>query len=257
MADGKQKLPSPTSDIKKHTFKKHTMRFCLLILLLLNGCLLFGQRFSVTIDSLTRVQSAHFSRAQQSWVDSILKKRDYFGSMKRVDTIACDYIFIEETYVSGHYRGECPYLLTDTAGLTSTLCTFVSERYFDRDDSIPRFVFLDGESIKPSELYHSFFGWYTQNVIYPKTLQPMIERYSKLQPNQELDYDKLLVWEHGCVTQPNGEELFRQRRADELKRMYRVQTMVDKVHNKIIVSVQTAPSDPKFEVYSYNSVWDW
>lgn len=217
----------------------------------------FAQPYSVRIDSLTRAQSAHFSRAQHSWVDSILKERDYFGLMERVDTIPCDYIFIEETYVSGNYPGERPYLLQDTAGLTSTSCLFVSERYFNQNDSIPRFVFFDGESIKPSELYHSFFGWYTKNVIYPKTLRPMIERYSKLRPNQELDYDKIQVWEHGCVTQPDGEEVFRKRKTDELKRMYRVQTMVDKVNRTIIVSVQTAPPDPKFEVYSYNSVWDW
>lgn len=233
------------------------MRARLFLFFLLCSFAASAQSYSKTIDSLTRLQTAHFSRAQSTCFDSLLMDREWFKWLQRVDTMPCDYAFIEETYVSGHYAGDRIYLLTDSSGLMSDRNLFISERYFVQSDTIPKYVFLDGDAFTPSEVYNSFLGWYTQHVIYPKTLHPLMERYAKLQPNQELDYNKQLVWEHGCVTSEDAREAFRQRRTRELKNMYRIQTMVDKINNRVVVSVQTPPLEPEFEVVGYNVAWDW
>jgi hypothetical protein len=181
-----------------------------------------AQNYSVRIDSLTRQNTARFARGQQFWVDSILATRQSSEWLKRIDTMECDYAFIDELY-----DGEA----------------WTEERYFLKEDTLPKSMFVDGEHAE-IELFYS--GLTESSRI--KTLNPMLRDYAKMLPNQELDYEKTQYWVTGCLVYFDDEEQFRQRRKERLSSTYAIRTMVDKVNNRIVVSVQTAPQNPEFRV---------
>lgn len=198
-----------------------------------------GQTLSLTIDSLTMKHIKLLPIDQQHYFDSILQNRKKTEWLKRIDTSNFDYAFVEETF--GYH---------DT---TST----ITERYFIKSDSIPKSVYLNGDYKDPKTIYDGFLIWYSKNVTSYTTLFQLIDNYSRLKPTQELPYDKRQIWSHGCVVHKNGKKKFEEKRTEQPKTTYQIQTMVDRVNNKIVVSIQLAPRRPKFETYSYNGVWDW
>ena len=198
-----------------------------------------GQTLSLTIDSLTIKHLKLLPTEQQKYFDSILQNRQKTAWLKRIDTTKFDYAFIEETFC-----------YSDTTSK-------ITERYFIKTDSIPQSVFVNGNFKDPKTIYDGFLIWYSKNVTYFITLFPLIDNYSKLKQTQELPYDKRQIWSHGCVVQENGKKHFEEKKREQLKATYQIQTMVDRVNNKIVVSIQFAPKRPKFETYSYNGVWDW
>ena len=159
--------------------------------------------------------------------------------LTRIDTLNYDYGFIEETFCFWNTASN------------------ITERYFMKGDSIPKSVYINGMYTDSHTIYDNFFIWYSKNVTHFTTLFPLIDKYSRLKPTQELPYDKRQIWTHGCVVRKNGMKQFEERRTDQLKATYQIQTMVDRVHDKIVVSIQSAPKRPKFKTYSYNWVWDW
>lgn len=199
----------------------------------------FGQSYSQTVDSLTIRYIQQLPEDQQRYFDSILAHRNQTEWLKRMDTTQFDLAFVEETYC-----------YSDTNSR-------ITERYFDQTDSIPKIVFINGNYHDPSTIYDGFLIWHSQNVTYFTTRIPLTESYSRLNPTQELRYNKLQVWSHGCVAQENGKQLFEVERSKELQTTYQIQTFIDRIHKTILVSVQYAPQQPVFEVYSYNPVWDW
>lgn len=213
----------------------------LISILVLISCSLTsnGQTYSRTIDSLTNRYVKQLSRGQQLYIDSILVYRQSTAWLKRLDTTRFDYAFVEERFCY--------------AGASS----MITELYFSQSDTIPKSVFMEGEPKDPKKIYDGFLIWYSKNVTHESTLFPLIEHYSKLKAIQELPYDKRQIWSHGCVVQADSEAKFKAKRTEELKTTFQIQTMVDRVNNKIVVSVQVAPKRPRFEVRGYNAVWDW
>lgn len=198
-----------------------------------------GQTYSRTIDSLTSQYVKQLSRGQKVYLDSILAYRQSTEWLKRLDTTRFDYAFVEENFCYAYASSS------------------ITEFYFSQSDTIPKSVFMDGESKDPKKIYDGFLIWYSKHVTHESTLIPLIERYSRLKALQELPYDKQQIWSHGCVIKANDEAKFKAKRTEELKTTFQIQTMVDRVNNKIVVSVQVAPKRPKFEVRGYNAVWDW
>lgn len=206
------------------------MRTFFFLLLFLVPFAAVSQSYSVQIDSLTREHTARFARGQQFWVDSILAERRSSEWLKRIDSLTFDYAFIEETY--NRYG-------------------FVEEHYFLNGDSIPYLTFSNGEMTESSLYIRN--GEMTE-VAQRYLFAPMLERYSKMQPNQELDYARTQYWfTGGCVRYANTEEEFRSRRKEKLKNTYAICTMIDKANRKVIVSVQHAPRHPEFEVVNSHS----
>jgi hypothetical protein len=199
----------------------------------------FGQKYSLTIDSLTKINIGKLPKDKQIKFDNIINQRLSQDFFKRIDTTTFDYAFIEESFC-----------YSDTSGS-------MAERYFIGKDTIPKYVYLDGKFSDPKKIYDGFLIWYSQNVNYNYTLYPLIDKYSKFKPTQELAYDKRQIWSHGCVVYENSKTNFEKRRTEELKKTFQIMTMIDKINNKIIVSVQFAATRPKFKTYSYNGVWDW
>lgn len=76
-------------------------------------------------------------------------------------------------------------------------------------------------------------------------------------PIQELPYNSTQIWPHGCVVQKNAEKKFVKERTKQLKATYQIQTMVDRLNSKIIVSIQVAPKRPKFKTNGYSIAWGW
>ena len=218
----------------------HCMKTVVTILILtFSSYLSFGQTYSLTIDSITKNHIDQCQKDKKAMFDSILSQRKSVDWLKRIDTINFDYAFIEEIFC---YR--------DTVG-------HITERYFKKNDSIPKSVYLDGDFHDPKKIYDSFFNWYSKNVTYYYTLYPLIDNFSKLKPTQELPYNKRQIWSHGCVVYENSKKNFEKKRTEQLKTTYQIQTMVDRINNEIIVSIQFAPTRPKFKTHGYNGVWDW
>lgn len=216
------------------------MKQALIIFIIISGSMLAeGQTVGRNIDSLSLENIKHLPRSKQDHFDKILKNRLNYDWLIQLDTAKFDYAFIQETYCQ----------------LDSSIT--VTERYFIKTDSIPKSVFLNGKFMDPKGIYDGFLIWYTQNVTYYTTLYPLIKSYNSLKSIQELPYNKKQIWSHGCVVFENDKKKFTERRTKQLKTTYQIQTMVDRVNNKIVVSVQYAPKRPKFETYSYNAVWDW
>jgi hypothetical protein len=199
----------------------------------------FGQVFSLTIDSLTKTYINKLPKDKQPKFDSIVKQRLSVDLFNRIDTTTFDYAFIEESFC-----------YSDTSGR-------VTERYFISNDTIPKYVYINGNFSDPKKIYDGFLIWYSKNVTYNYTLHPLLDNFSKLKPTQELSYEKKQIWSHGCVVYENSKTNFEKRRTDELKSTYQIMTMIDKVNNTIMVSVQFSPTRPKFKTYSYNGIWDW
>lgn len=203
------------------------------------SCISFGQKYSLTIDSLTKTNIDQLPKDEQIKFDSILMQRLSINLFTRIDTTIFDYVFINESFC-----------FSDTIGI-------VAERYFNGKDTIPKSVFFNGIFSDPKGIKNDFLNWYSKNVTNNYTLNPLIDKYSKLQPTQELGYDKRQIWIHGCVLFENSETNFEKLRTEQLKSTYQIMTMIDKINNKIIVSIQFAPTDPKFTTFSYNPVWDF
>ncbi len=210
-----------------------------LLLFLVCSVLAHGQKVSVVMDEMTAHHLRLLPKEQHVHFDSILENRISTTLSKRIDELNYDYAFIKETYCEHDHSLR------------------ISERYFNQGDSIPRFVYFDGEKADPAKIYDGFLYWYSRNVTVKETFKPLLGAYSKFQPVQELAYDKMQVWEHGCVTQVNGAQIFEEKRTAELQSTYQVNTLIDKKSNTILVSVQYAPVEPKFETRGYNGVWDW
>jgi hypothetical protein len=210
-----------------------------IIFLTFSSYISYGQKYSLTIDSLTKTNIGKLPKDKQIKFDSIVNHRLSVDFFKRIDTTAFDYAFIEESFC-----------YSDTS-------SNVTERYFLGKDTIPKAVYIDGTFSDPKKIYDGFLIWYSKNVTYNYTLYPLIENYSKFKSIQELAYNKRQIWSHGCVVYENSKTNFEKRRTEELKATFQIMTMIDKTNNKIIVSVQFAPTRPKFKTYSYNGVWDW
>jgi hypothetical protein len=188
---------------------------------------------------LTSKQIKLLPTDQQAYFESILQNRKQTSWLKRIDTTNFDYAFIEETF-----------RYSDTTSK-------ITERYFIKDGVIPVSVYVNGLYEDPKTIYDGFLIWYSENVTNFTKLFPLIKTYSRLKPTQELLYDKKQIWSHGCIVQENGEKKFAEKRSNQLKATYQIQTMVDRIKNKIVVSIQFAPKRPKFKILSYNPVWDW
>jgi hypothetical protein len=210
-----------------------------ILFLTLSSYFSFGQKYSLTIDSLTKINIGKLTKDKQIKFDSIVKQRLSVDFFKRIDTTTFDYAFIAESFC-----------YSDTSGS-------VTERYFIGKDTIPKYVYLDGKFSDPKKIYDGFLIWYSKNVTYNYTLYPLIDKYSKFKPTQKLAYDKRQIWSHGCVVYENSKTNFEKRRTEELETTYQIMTMIDKTNNKIVVSVQFAATRPKFKTYSYNGLWDW
>jgi hypothetical protein len=222
------------------TVSGHSMKTVIIILILtFSSYFACGQSYSLSIDSITKKHIDQLPKYKKAMFETILRQRESIDWLKRIDTTKFDYAFIIETFC-----------YSDTAGQ-------ITERYFLKNDTIPKYLYIDGDFNDPLKVYDGFLIWYSQNVTYNYTLYPLIDNLSKLKSIQVLPYDKRQIWSHGCVVYKKAENNFKKKRTEQLKTTYQIQTMVDRISNRIIVSIQFAPTRPKFKTYGYNGVWDW
>ncbi|MFM2394706.1 MAG: hypothetical protein RLZZ546_2688 [Bacteroidota bacterium] len=138
-----------------------------------------GQTYSLAIDTLTNMYIKLLPPNQREYFDSILQNRKQTSWLKRIDSANFDFAFIEETFTY------------------SDIISTITERYFNKSDSIPCSIFLNGHYKDPKSIYDGFLIWYSKNVTYFRTLFPFIDNYSRLKPIQELPYDERQIWSHG------------------------------------------------------------
>lgn len=214
------------------------LRFIVIFLIVLAPLVSYSQKYSKSIDSLTSGNIALLPKKKQAYFTNVLEQRKKIKWQTRTDSLDYDYAFIEETF--------CSYDTTST----------ITERYFSKNDSIPKAVYINGIKEDVRKIYDYGMRWYSKNVTHYETLMPLLTTYSKLADWQELPYDKRQVWHHGCVVFEDEKD-FKKRRINQLKNTYQIQTLIDKGNNKTLVCAQLAPKNPRFEVKSYNGEWDW
>ncbi|MBL0912116.1 MAG: hypothetical protein IBJ09_07050 [Bacteroidia bacterium] len=213
--------------------------FLYLLMFFLYSGGMYAQKFSLQVETLTDRYFLTLSEEQKPFFRALLKQRTQRSWLKRIDKQTYDYAFIEERVCFGERRRE------------------VTERYFIANDSIPKYVYMNGKSVDPAKIYDGFTVWYSKNVTYYTTLHPLKEKYSALAAVCELPYDSVQIWSHGCVTPADAKETFTARRSEELKKTWQIQTMIDRQKQQVVVSLQYAPEHPIFVTLSYNGVWDW
>lgn len=195
----------------------------------------FAQLYAVEISQTTERYIRQLPENEQVKFDSVLALRKSADWLRRIDSISYDYAFIEEVY------SYC-----DTSGS-------VEERYFSQDDSIPKLLVYDGESIVRNEHFQAYFEWSEPKHYYRLTLPSMLAEYSAFKHTQERTYARKQHYYTGCVVRSDAEEQFRKSRTAYLATSYRIMTLIDKVNNRVIVSVQTAPKKPRFRVVRVGS----
>ncbi len=207
--------------------------------MVLGSAMLSGQSYAWEMDSLPKAFLKKLPKSKQINFDPILSQRLAVDLLSRIDTLQFDYAFIEENFC-----------YADTSGL-------VEERYFRNGDSIPCYVYFNGQFSDPKVVYDGTCSWYPKDVRHSFTFSPTYKKYSRLKPRQGLPYAREQIWEHGCVIFENDALDFLKDRTEQLKTTYQIQTLINKRKQKIMVSIQLAPSKPKFKTVEYNPVWAW
>lgn len=201
----------------------------------------FPQSCTVAIDSLTSAQIVQLPLKKRLMFDSIIVQRQRLNLLHRLDSLKFDYAFIEETF--NHF---------DAFG-------YLTEWYFDKNDTVPKFIFEDGKFADSEFYYKRDLLWYSRFGNFRYSLFSLLEKYRKFKPVQSRLYDKKQVWVvGGCIVEYKNRKEFKKLRATEIKSSYQIQTMVDRVAGKVLVSVQTAPQNPRFKTKTKNAgIWNW
>lgn len=109
----------------------------------------FGQTHAVKVDSIVKEKIAKLSLAKQNNYHNLISKRQETGFYERLDTIKCDYVYIEERFNI----------------LDSTITTF--EYYFnaiqkgiyqnngEHSNIVPDFIYHNGKQIDQRYTYYS------------------------------------------------------------------------------------------------------
>jgi hypothetical protein len=198
-----------------------------------------SQSCSLIIDSITTERMEQCRKYQKRHFSDIVAARKWIPWPARMDSLQFDYAFIEETVCFENNE------------------EVVTEKYFVKGDTIPRYVYYNGKCQKPGLSCNNRFKKYSKYVSDKCTLSPLLASYTRLKNLQELPYDKTQIWAHGCVVFHDSKREFKKERRAALKRTFQIQTFVDKVNRNILLSFQYAPANPVFRVIGYNAVWDW
>ena len=217
------------------------MKKIILLVLVINCNAMVSQSYILKIDSITSNHLSQIEKEKRIPFDSIVKKRQSINWQSRLDTIAFDYAFIEEKF-SFH---DSLYSIT--------------ERYFKKGDSIPKYVVKNGKYEENINRIYSFGFWHSKNVAYYNTLHPLIESYTNLKPIQVVSYNKRQIAYISCCIEPlKGNKIrFKRKRKERLKSTHKIQTMINNLDHKIIVSIQTPPKRVRFRVHNYSGARDW
>lgn len=213
-------------------------RISILLLFILVGFLLNAQDRSAAIQSQTKASLAKLSGKEKSIFATILKNRDQYQLYHRIDSLQLDYVFIEESFC-----------VTDSS-------SFLTERYFTGKDSIPDYVFVNGQSTEPSGFYQYFPLGPPYEMRHYYTFQPMFERFSALLPDQTMQYNQV-IYIGRRYADPKSTEALCQQYTQRYKSTYQIQTMINLNLQKIVVSVQLPSENPQFEVKVYDDLWGW
>lgn len=203
----------------------------ILLILIFEANFSVGQNLFFSVDSITKSQVKLLPNQFKSKFDTILNYRKQSLLHIRIDTMKFDYLFIQETF--------CRFDTTLN----------ITERYFLNNDTIPKYVFINGKFIDPKRLYDKYSIWYWAIEKSNFTLYPMIEEYSKLEAVQQLPYFKTQIIYHGCVVHKGYEKELKRRRYNELKTTYQIQTILGHNNLPIKISLQLPPRHPRFKTY--------
>jgi len=213
-------------------------RISILLLLIQAGFLLNAQDRSAAIQTQTKTWLAKLTAEDKFRYTPILKNRDQYHYYHRIDSLKFDYVFIEESFC-----------MMDSS-------SFLTERYFTGQDSLPAFVFVNGQYSAPTEFYLSSLLGPPNEMRHYYTFQPMLDRFSALLPDQTMQYNQV-IYIGSRYADPKSTEALCQQYTQRYKSTSQIQTMIDMKLQKIIVSVQLPAENPQFEVKVYDDLWGW
>lgn len=211
------------------------------------GLLIFqtvsGQIHNHYVDSISKsLLGANDNKKNKVFLD-IISKRDQLDLYLRIDTTKFDYAFIIEKF----NKQKKEYT--------------IEEFYFLANDTIPQYLILNAKPYNTAQYYDMKYEWYFELTRYHETLNPMLGQFDTLLPFQSLSYDKNIIIQTGCVTNPPKENAKAKHlisvKEKILKNTCQILTMINKKNNKLIISFQTPPPNFRFDIIRYNAVWDF
>ncbi len=230
----------------------------ILAILALTSPVLTAQKFSVKIDSLTRITMKKLPPDQKRQFETIIKNRASVAFLQRIDTTKSDYIFIEEQYNISYKSINVSerYFFNSSAGLLR-----YSADGTPLNGTIPRYLFINAVK-QPVEPY--YYSDVVAGIIYSNvyefyyTLDSLVALSSTLKPFQELTFDPTPVVSLTTDSIVNQRPELEKAVVERLKTTWQVLTFVDKVNKKVIVSFQRPARDPKvhIEFVKFN-YWSW
>lgn len=240
------------------THSDHYMKRVISILFLFLGIYqTLGQSYSMGIDSLTKMYIEQLSTNTQKKFVNILNQRTSIDYFKRIDSIICDYTFIEEIYYE-----------TESAIHTYERYFFDSDstidKYYDtihRYVNVPRYSYYNGLKYAAERGYFSksVAGVFFDNVYeYYYTLDTLLANHINLKPIQELTYDPTLAIFDISDTSSTKKLQLESQLNLELLKTYKILSFIDHKQKKILVSIQLPPTDPKVEIRYVKTIsYDW
>lgn len=231
--------------------------FFILALAILPG-LSFGQKYARTIDSVTKTTIGKLGGIDKMKFELLLRKIQSNHVYKRIDSLKCDFVYIE---AQTNHR--------DT-GLTEWYFNTPYQGYYfvqpELKNVLPSVVFHDGKEMDFRLNYFSktISGVVFQN-IYEKyfTLDEIKSRVKNFKTVQELTYDATppmakqgqrnrfadsLVGKPGQDTM-KATKMAEQLLVNELKMTHKIIIWIDKKTKTAKVSLQTPAKSPKIESY--------
>lgn len=224
--------------IRNKSIMKYFFSVCICVCC---SCIAAAQTYSVHIDSLTRISIGRLPRDKQVGFDSLLIQRHAVDFFKRLDTTTYAYVFIEEIYCYAE-------------GWNNR----VTERYYAVADTFPQIAYHNGTPCRPGEYWVDFLQCNAKGELYEPASAELMQQYTQFQPLQKSACSKEQMWMPGCTGGgPGAEKRFRQMKKRELTSTYRINTLVDTIHRKVIVSVQYPPHTARFRIHRIGDGGYW
>jgi len=210
----------------------------LFVLILNNINPLITQSLYEKYNSETREIINDLKEKNKKYYYEIIKNRKENNLQNRIDTIDFDYLFIAEylsTYIPDGYGGNAN---NGTENIT------ITERYFNKTDSLPMFIFKNGEKINIEKKYSKKYLDLVSNTA-KKKLKPLMETYSSYNRIQEYAYNKKQLMFY-LKKKRRSKSWYKKERKKTIRNKYVIFTLIDKTNSKILVSIQLPAKHPKF-----------
>lgn len=234
----------------------------ILLPLLITACstMLFGQKYSPEVDALSKQYIDEVSSLQKLPFNLILEERKKLDVLRRIDTVAYDYALIEESFTLGDSVSQVTerYFVEADRKILDYSLTIDQENTIG---TIPRTMFINANRWNVQTEYYATSVAYTAYydlIDYHYTLDTILANYSEMRPVQELIYDQTQHLQQITKNFAENKTELELHATEQLKKTYRIVTLIDNRNKSVKVSVQLPPKNPYIELRYFERIhYSW